>query len=210
MFVESMTFEEIRNEYGKDRPHLVNKLVSHCEQVRKLMRKTNASRFSKEFQWTSPRKNHWTYQLHTDNLKEDFKLNNYCMFLTEHSYAVIVQVGAGKYLYYFTGHFFTRFLQRMELKNPDIHEVIRTFMSLNNTMVAKQIGEEKNGSHPVFMQMKTGVALGTRHKGVEVVELRTFITNEMLKGEQVKLSLNLDERYHLGAIRSKMEEKDKQ
>lgn len=81
-------------------------------------------------------------------------------------------------------------------------------MNDNGLMVAQKVGEEQGSSFDIFMQMKTGVALGTRHKNVEVIELRTFITNAMLKGEQVTLSISLDEKYHIGAIRKKQAEEE--
>lgn len=72
------------------------------------------SYFRKEFKWTSPLKNNWTYEFIIDDPKaEDFEINSYCLFLTEHSYAVIILIDAGRYLYYYTGHFFTRYVQRM-------------------------------------------------------------------------------------------------
>jgi hypothetical protein len=51
--------------------------------------------------------------------------------------------------------------------------------------------------------MRTGAAFGTLHRALNLVELRTFITNDMLKGDQVALSKALEERFQIGVVRKK-------
>jgi hypothetical protein len=200
MFVESMTFEEIRKEFEKDKKPLLTKIVTHSNHVVRMMRKTNATTFQKYFEWISPNKNHWTYNFTVNYkiAKDYFYVTTYCLFFTQRSYAVLMYSMDSDQITYFTSHFFTRYFEREHLPTQDTHQVIRTFMDNNSEMVTqalKHLFEEKFDS---FIQMKTGAGFGTLHQKIKLVEIRTFITNDMLRGKQVELSRALDEKFHLG------------
>ena len=49
------------------------------------------------------------------------------------------------------------------------------------------------------------MAFGSLHRDLNLVTMRTFITNDMLRGDQVDLSKQLDEKFHFGALRKKEE-----
>jgi hypothetical protein len=200
MFVQSMTFEEIRKEFEKDKNALIRKVASHSNHVVRVMRKTNATTFTKYFDWISPNKNRWTYKFDVNYkiAKNHFYIQVYCLYFTERSYAVIIYSMATDQLTFFTSHFFTRYFEREHLPTQDLHQVIRTFMNNNSEMVTqglKHLFEEKYDS---FIQMKTGAGFGTLHQKINLVEVRTFITNDMLRGKQIELSRSLDERFQLG------------
>ena len=78
-------------------------------------------------------------------------------------------------------------------------------MEKNIGIATFKLKEEYEKKYDIFVQMKEGVGLGTLHEDLDITELRTFITNDMLKGDQVLLSLMLDERYKIGAVRGKQE-----
>jgi hypothetical protein len=195
-----MTFEEIRKEFDKDRTALIRKVGSHSNHVVRMMRKTNATTFKKYFEWISPNKNRWIYKFDVDYKikKNHFYIQQYCLFFTERSYSVLIFSIENDQLTYFTSHFFTRYFEREHLDTQDLHKVIRTFMDNNSELVTqplKHLFEEKYDS---FIQMKTGVGFGTFHHKINLVEVRTFITNDMLRGKQIELSRALDEKFHLG------------
>jgi hypothetical protein len=200
MFVQSMTFEEIRKEFEKDKIALLRKVGSHSNHVVRIMRKTNATTFKKYFEWISPNKNRWWYEFDADYkiAKNNFYIKTYCLFFTERSYAVIVYSMVTDQITYFTSHFFTRYFEREHLPTQDPHLVIRSFIDNNSELVTqplKHLFEEKYDS---FIQMKTGVGFGTMHHKIKLVEVRTFITNDMLRGKQIELSHALDEKFQLG------------
>jgi hypothetical protein len=206
MFLETMSFVEIRREFDKEEKHLHNKLSTHSIHVEKQMRKVNMTKFRKFYTWTSPNKNTWTYlfdfEKHNTKLKMIIPL--YCLFFTERSYAVLIYTQDKGNIIYLTSHFFTRYYEREKLPGDNIDENIRTFMEKNGAYVIFKLKEVYENHYDAFIQMKEGVGLGTLHNDVHLVEIRTFITNDMLKGDQVLLSLMLDERYKLGAVRGKV------
>ena len=80
-------------------------------------------------------------------------------------------------------------------------------MNANAHYITQPLKLKYENEFDAFIQMKEGVAIGSLHQSINVVVMRTFVTNDMLKGEQVDLSKMLDERFQLGAIRKKEEEK---
>ena len=205
MFVESMTFEEIRHEFEKEKQTLTNKIFFHSNQVLKLMRKTNMSKYDKYFEYTSPRKNRWIYRFEATGKGENhFHITNYCYFYTHNSYAVITYLPDNGHLVYFSGHFFTRFLQREKLETESMHDIVRTYFNTNRQIITEGIKEEKKGTgiYQGFIQSKTGVGLGYIYSKVKVTEMRTFITNDMLKGNQVERSKQLEEKFKIHIVRN--------
>jgi hypothetical protein len=205
MFVESMTFEEIRAEFEKEKQILTNKIIRHSDQVLKLMRKTNMSHYDKYFDYISPRKNRWVYHFEaTAKGANHFTITNYCYFYTHNSYAVITYLPETNHLVYLSGHFFTRFLQREKLETESIHDIVRTYFTTNNQLATEGIKEEKPGTgiFQAFMQTKTGVGLGYVYAKIKITEMRTFITNDMLKGNQVERSKQLEEKFKMHIVRN--------
>lgn len=205
MFVESMTFEEIRQEFEKDKKTLISKIVHHSNEVIKLMRKTNMSRYERYFDYTSPRKNKWIYHFFCDQPKgKKFRVNMYCYFHTHNSYAVISYAHNIDQLIYMSGHFFTRYFQREKPGHETMHDIVRLYLSENSELIVQGIKEEKPGTKiwQAFVQSSRGVGLGYLYQNVNVVEMRTFVTNDMLKGDQVTLSKQLEERFKLHCVRN--------
>src|ERR1051326_2880041 len=124
MFLETMTFKEIRREFDKEEEHLQNKLINHSAQVEKQMRKVNMKKFRKYYTWTSPNKNTWTYlfDFERHNSKTTFIIPLYCLFFTERSYAVLIYTQNHGNIIYLTSHFFTRYYEREKLPTDNVHE----------------------------------------------------------------------------------------
>ncbi|MGE0635099.1 MAG: hypothetical protein AB7G44_00995 [Bacteroidia bacterium] len=204
MFVESMTFEEIRQEFEKDKYFLIRKIAEHSKQVLKLMRKTNMRTYNKYFEYISPRKNHWYYcfKASPDKAKGKMFVEQYCCFYTYRSYAIINYSLEADKLFYYTSHFFTRYFEREGLDTQDPHKVIKLFIDSNPLVASQPLADVGNGVWTLFAQMSTGVGLGYMHRKIKLEEFRTFISNDMLKGTQVELSKQLEERFKLHIVRN--------
>ena len=50
MFVESMSFEELRKEFDKEKNIILTKLTKHSEKVQRQMRKVNMTQFDKYYE----------------------------------------------------------------------------------------------------------------------------------------------------------------
>ena len=113
MFVESMTFHEIRKEFEKDKRALITKIVVHSKKVMKMMRQSNMSSYDKYYEYKSPLKNNWVYHFQARGAHPDkFESKQYCLFYLKGGYAVIAYALKEDRICYYDGHFFTRFFQR--------------------------------------------------------------------------------------------------
>jgi hypothetical protein len=203
MFVESMTFEEIRAEFEKEKKALMNKVFLHGKQVSKLMRKTNMHTYHKYFEYYSPRKNHWFYKLTTiEENKGQLGFMLYCHFVTKRSYAIIFYDVKTDRLYYHTSHFFTRYFQREGLASERPYDIIKAFAESNTKIITQSLKEISPGVWQLFGQMTQCVGLGYIHHKFNIHEYRTFITNNMLKGTQVELSKQLEEKFKIHIVRN--------
>jgi hypothetical protein len=212
MYVESMSFEEIRREFDKEETVMSNKIWLHSGHVLRQMRKTKMTALDKYFEWTSPNKNKWTYHYTIDLTKpkaDQFFVSLYCIFFTERSYAVLSYSKNTGRISYFTSHFFTRYFERENLSHANYHDVIRKFMTVNTHFITSPVKKIFEGKFDVFIQLKSGAAFGSLHSAIDLVQMRTYITNDMLKGDQVALSKALDEKFQLGVLRKKGEKSNK-
>jgi len=207
MFTERMTYEEIRAEFEKEKKPLMNKVLSHGKRIEKLMRKTKMSSYDKHFDYTSLRKNKWVYSFFTGP-KGKLYIHLYSYFYTKRSYAIIYYGININRLYYITSHFITRYFERQCLDTESPYKVIRAFTEANTKVVAHP--KEKVGYqiYRLFGQMTDGVALGYIHQRINLHEYRTYITNEMLKGDQIELSKKIEEKFDFHILRNTPEELD--
>ncbi len=205
MFTEYMTFSEIRKELERDKIYFIAKVHFHSAKVLKLMRQTRMSTYNKYFDYLSPRKNRWVYHFKVTAPRSDsFSVDHYCLFYTERSYAVIINPIELAQVFYYTSHFFKRYFQREGLERENMHEIVRSFISENPNVVTQPLKNEGKNVFSVFAQMRHGVALGYLHNDatINIIEFRTFITNDMLKGDQVELSKQLEEKFKIHVVRN--------
>lgn len=203
-----MTFKEIREEYEKEKDALFHKIASHSKKVVKGMRKTNMRSYDKYFDYISPRKNRWTYHFIKTPADAQLRVDHYCIYFTARSYAVIVYAVDADRIFYYTSHFFKRYYQREELERENIHETIKSFIRDNKIVASQPLQRLSGGITQVFGQMSTGVGLGYHHLDINLLEFRTFITNNMLKGEQRDLSKQLEEKFNIHVVRASPFEKN--
>lgn len=197
-----MTFEEIRKEFEKDKDALQKHVVFYGKKINKLMRHTNMHHYDKFHEYNSPRKNRWVIRdIFRSQKIDDGTVTKYCCYATRNSYAVVCYSMATDRLLYYTGHFFTRFFQREELEKDIVHDLIRKYLEVNNLTTTHRLKDMGNNVWQVFGQTTTGVALGYMHTKINLLELRTFISNDMLKADQVELSKQLEEKFKLHVIR---------
>ena len=207
MFVESMTFEEIRKEFNKDKKVLMKHIVFHGKKIYKFMRHTNMHHYDKYHDYMSPQKNHWVIRMKADSQKTgDGLITQYCYYFTRRSYSVLSYSAVTDKLFFYRGHFFTRFYQREELEKDFMHDLIKKYLDINHISVTQPLADLGNGIIRVFGQLTTGVALGYHHQEINLTEFRTFISNDMLKGDQVTLSKMLEEKFKLHVVRKAPEE----
>ena len=191
----------------RDKFALMKKIQVHGKEIMKQMRKTNRHSYDKYFDYVSPRKNRWVYRLFsTSHKSKDFSMNIYAYYQTKKSYVVLIYTPVTDRIMYHSSHFFTRYSERMEIGKDIVHDIIRQYMRENHNVVTSPIKEVENNIWQAFIQLSTGVGLGYKHHHINLVEMRTFIRNDMLKGNQVELSKQLEEKFKMHIVRAKPEE----
>ena len=170
--------------------------------------KDNVPVFFKPIELTSKRGNKYILQINSKG-KSDFKKKD-LLFITymyyhrpEGIYAVMVASqgvasSADDFYNIYTPHFFDRYRER-ELKN--IHmpkmEAIIDFFTHNATSKHVEVESEKY-KDSLFYTVPTGVMLGNKYNDY-ICEIKTYITFDMLRGNQVDNSEKLidDIKYHI-------------
>lgn len=204
MFVESMSFEQMRNQALDDLKPIVAKVLHHGKAISRVMRKTNMSHFKKYYDYTAPvTKNHWVYSIELANaFAKSYGYTCISYFETgKNNYAAIVVAPATNCVFYFTKHFFDRYNQRLGLGKQTRRDVMLRFLEDNQHLAWSETGKIKAGKPQVLMQTKYGAGLGHVHDEINFIEMRTFISNEMLSDSQLDISFHLEEETPVEVIR---------
>lgn len=203
MFVESMSFKEIRQEILSDITTVQNKLLAQAKTISKVMRKTNIRRIKKFYEYRSPvNKNHWLYQLEIiDPYSTRFYVNLISQFTTTHGYCAVTYIPDSGRTYIFKSHFFTRYNQRNEIGLVMPKDIMETFLDENPYYVHRLLEQTGPDKHEVFVQFAYGVGLGEYYSSLNLFNIRTFITNDMLKSNQIEISHEIEKTYDIVVFR---------
>lgn len=127
---------------------------------------------------------------------DDCRISFVCYHDTGHGrYAYMPAFVKGKMiLLVFPPHFFSRFAERMGLGITG-EELMKRHFEINNSYSFTFSTEEVDGGYRenVFATCKEGIAMGFKAVGNDILLLKTFITYDMCKGEQVANFARSDE-----------------
>ena len=78
-----------------------------------------------------------------------------------------------------------------------------TFIEENSETVIIPLAEIIEGKQEINVQIKQGLGFGSHYPEIDFVEVRTFINNNMLKGEQIEMSYEIEKQFNLEVERPK-------
>lgn len=193
MIVYTMSEAELKREVLLDMCNAFRWEDRNSNKFRRLVLK--ATRFPVYFayQYTSPRKNKWIISLEARSKKEtkdDCRISYVVTYESPHgTYAVLVSwVNNEPQLIMYPPHFFSRFRDRAGVNEISTVRLMVRFFRHNGSYVydkqTKQIAEDKYCVE-VYGSTLEGVCLGIFSTEGNIL-FRTFVTYEMLKGEQVE------------------------
>lgn len=199
MFVESMSYEEIVREVKSDFTAVDNKCRAQVKAIAKVMRKTNMSSFKKFYDYRSPvNKNQWLYQIAIKDRRScRAELALLSQFTTHKGYCAVKYFPDSDSTYIIRSHFFTRYNERNEIGLVMPREIMVTFVDENEYFIDQKLEKTGENQHEVFVQMAKGVGLGIWRSDIKLYDIRTFITNSMLKGNQIEISKQIEAQYGL-------------
>ena len=201
MLVPAMNLVEIKKEIEKDSPILFRKIGYVAKKIdRHLKKNKKITEFSEVYEYYSKYKNYWLYKLFLKDKVLKYEAMIVYNDIKGHSAIAVVDKN---HLVYHTSHFFMRYNERLNLGLNNFKDIIKEFMKENEIYRFQQLEEIEPGIHKMFCILPSGVILGTFYKGLNIVKANTFISNDMLRNDQIKMKINLtytivEDRHTLG------------
>ena len=196
MLVETMSFEEIRAEILKDYHSEINgRAVGLYPKYERYLKarldkipsanKRRAARYPKAYQLKSASKNNWLIIFDRDRL--DYLTTFICYYYTAKGLKAYMKLAPPENtgLITYTGHFFKRYRERLNLEHVNPVDGLKRFFTNNPHGVTHPTGEPiADGVHPVSLYLPDGLGLGFKDDNIRLVTINTFLSNNELKGNQ--------------------------
>lgn len=186
-----MTAEELLDEIRADYPNVLTISDGKDAKVIRIIKKSVLFPVRIHSFVTTVRKNKWLILWEAHSKKEigdDCRISFVCYHDTGHGkYAYMPTFVNGKMvLLAFPPHIFSRFAERMEINFAGT-KLIKRYFEMNNSYSFNFSTEEVDGGRRenVFATCREGIAMGFKAVGLDVFLLKTFITYDMCKGEQI-------------------------
>lgn len=179
-----MTNAELRKAVEHDLEKVRIKADYHTKKIQKVMRKTNMSSFKKFFPYFSPNKNNWMYGIYITPSKAEFFFSAY--YYTSKGISMVQCLPNGD-LFKFNGHVFERYFERQKRDVNVPQQWIIQYMDETHRYNIKQLEDTEPGFCKVFLTVDKGACLGELDKKLSFCELKTFITPDLMRPEQLAI-----------------------
>ncbi len=186
MLVPQMSMEEMIKEVKNDLPILERKSGYHAVKLFKICSPIGAKTVIRLFDYYSKHKNKWIYKIHLSKQERTGAYITY--FESEKGLCAIMPTTLANnniHVFFLTSHFFNRYNERLQLKLIHPKDIISHFILHNEKLQSELIKEVNQYVYEIFAVTVEGVLLGHHDTKLNVVYINTFITHDMLKGEQV-------------------------
>lgn len=203
MLLQTMTYAEMRRELDRERDSFNRRAIEIMKSYEKYMRKTNKKKLDEVIDFKSRFKNRCYLRIVSENGHKNLSFQLFYLLLTRRNYSVIHLDTIHGTVKYFSSHFFTRVGERLNLKERSpLSLLFYFFRNINGFGI--ELGEEvEKGVFQSQMQCDLGMCLGYYHREINFIENRTFLSNNMLTGSKLELSLRLEKKYQLHCVRHK-------
>ena len=206
MIVDTMSYEEIVNSYKKDIPEVLRKCCAIIKENHSLYKRTILTRtragavFFRPVDFQSSSGNNYSMQAFSYDKasfkKSGLRFYSFMSFVNKTGINVVIDsmsnlISKGYYAM-FIPHFFERYRERF-LNNESLgmRDTIYTYFKSNQGGSFMPVPSNKY-KNSFYCAVHDGVALGTLINE-EIILVKTFITYEMLKGDQIEIGDNLEE-----------------
>ena len=196
MIVDSMTYQEIAAEVKKDyhsyiefRKDMAFGMLSKYRRYMLKEAKDNQQVFFKPINFTTPSGNTYVIQYNSKG-RSDYKRNPllfipYMYFYRPDGiYAVMITGDKFDCFSFYTPHLFDRYRERelKDINKPKLQTILDFFR--NNATTTFQSVDNAKYENSIFNVSPKGVLLGSQLSEY-IYEYRTYITFDMLRGEQI-------------------------
>jgi hypothetical protein len=185
MLVPAMTLPEIRKEILKDLVIVSRKIVYASEKIEKDFRRQHLKASSRFVDYVSTQKNSWMFFYEYDHKK--MKVTIMVYFYGLNGLTAITVEPKTEMLHYHTAHFFKRYNERRHLGLVKPEDILRTYLIDTNQISYQPLDKIASYIYKIFGVNKTGIVLGYTNTRLNMLMLNTYITHDMLKGQQLKM-----------------------
>ncbi len=185
MLVPAMNLAEIRKEIDKDFEIVVRKSLFVLKDLKKEHAPLRQKRIIKVYDYFSKFKNNWIFKWDVD---KKVTLPVYLVwYIGDRGLTAIQTFPNQRGLFYYTSHYFKRYNERLNLEINDPKKLLHIFMQNHLAYTFQFLEEIAPGVWKFFAYTKNGVALGTYIQSQDYYKMNTFITHDMLKGNQLEI-----------------------
>ena len=190
MIVSSMNVEEIMEEVFRDLPSVSAKANFHAPIFLRWLYKNGQLYMTTVKEYVTARRNRWLL-IFRINRKESV-MSQALPFYDDKGYLVAVpfKMDEERHLCIFTGHFFQRYDERMQLGIVLPQRITQKFFRRNDVDLAQHAEshfENEDNKEAVFINLKDGVGLGIMEYNKRLMTIKTFLPHSMLKDSQHQL-----------------------
>ena len=185
MLVPAMTLPEIRKEVLKDLVIVKRKIVYVSEKISKLARKRHLKTHEHFMDYRSTQKNTWIFHFKYEHKEVYISLIIY-FYGVAGLVALTIDI-KDETLHYHTAHFFKRYNERRNLRLIKPEDILRAYIKDNTHISFQPLEKIATGMRTIFGVIETGIVLGYMNTNLNMIKLNTYITHEMLKGQQLKM-----------------------
>jgi len=183
MLVPSMTLSEIRRELDKDFPIVHRKGEYLLEDLKRISRRTRVENIVKFYDYYSKQKNNWIIRVET--LKKGGYMGCLAYYYGNSGLVCVIKLANDDHILYHTAHFFKRFNERLHLNLTNPNDIMRAYLNENPSIQLKAVSVIKPGFYSFFSASPHGYGLGTCDQEQKFYKMNTFITHDMLRGDQI-------------------------
>lgn len=180
MIVSTMNIKEVKHEFLKDYPNVVEHLYNKTNDYRRRVLKKTIFPYNRESEIITKRKNRWLIYQQSDNRKEfHFKEKSKFICVAEDKGLTAFEMYSYDdfFVMKYIPHFFRRYRERLNMSEKDL-DLIRTYFRRNKTylMASDKLLLSGNTKAEIALFVNDGVALGNLENGF--VTFKTFISTK--------------------------------
>lgn len=188
MIVTTMTLPEVYHEVMRDYDSVKRRGNGAMKALESEVFRTKQFVTTRYIEYVSKTHNRWNIQVRTSREHVGFSY-----FIRSYdnkgliAFNIIEDANRTKYLVKFTTHFFKRYNERMKLNETNMERLVRRYFKFNSNLDNKmgKITGFDDGTAQTYLPGNEGVSLGWLDQEKHLLCIKTFVTNEMLKGEQI-------------------------
>lgn len=194
MILQNMTEEELLKEFIEDKENALDIICSKRDKILKLEKKATIYPFVTHSVFTTKRKNTWL-MLCIVQKKLKKREDPRCVSIA------IADSSWGKFAYTsllgedtivsYSPHLFSRYAERMNVNKTGIELIKHFFLNNRESVFSPFVKTSKTfkgvGQMIMYATSNDGICIGNIQPQKLHYEMRTFISNEMLRGEQIDL-----------------------